>query len=407
MKHTFFRTYQLACCLFLIFNVIACTVGNTSPTKVATKDAEGKPILTHDQVRSPTQSSHESMIATPIITATKIPQPTSVRSNWTITEYWKQANQIRSIVVDASGDLWTGGPGGVVHWDLSTNKPTIYVLERKKYGDENNVMGLVQTSDKHIWVGTYGNGLSRFDGYGWQTYTTEDGLPSNKVVNLVVTPNGRLWVDVATDSEQVPKQGKLGEFDGHSWTPISDGNFYRIATAPDNSLWVLTTWVGQPYYWTYTLRYDGKKWQNITLQQEVISAITVAPNGVVWVATDSGVFKFDGASWEKLIPPWIKDQEGTRVTSIAASPTGDIWFGLSFNSLDEEDKCGYRWIDSKELGVFLYKEKEWEHFTTEDGLVDDKICAIAVGPNGDVWFGSYDNGVSRFDGKIWSSYMVP
>ena len=54
-----------------------------------------------------------------------------------------------------------------------------------------------------------------------------------------------------------------------------------------------------------------------------------------------------------------------------------------------------------------YDGKLWMHFTTKDGLIDNKICAINIDANDNVWFGSFDKGVSRFDGKTWTSYVVP
>jgi ligand-binding sensor domain-containing protein len=63
-------------------------------------------------------------------------------------------------------------------------------------------------------------------------------------------------------------------------------------------------------------------------------------------------------------------------------------------------------IYTEEIGVYRYNGQSWTHFTTADGLVDNKICAITIGPDGNVWFGSYDQGVSRFDGTAWTSYII-
>jgi ligand-binding sensor domain-containing protein len=48
---------------------------------------------------------------------------------------------------------------------------------------------------------------------------------------------------------------------------------------------------------------------------------------------------------------------------------------------------------------------QWMHYTTIDGLADDRVNAIAVDPNGSVWFGT-DNGLSRFNGYAWTSYRA-
>jgi len=38
-----------------------------------------------------------------------------------------------------------------------------------------------------------GNGVSRFDGGAWTTYTVRDGLANNDVLSIVVAPDGALW----------------------------------------------------------------------------------------------------------------------------------------------------------------------------------------------------------------------
>lgn len=45
------------------------------------------------------------------------------------------------------------------------------------------------------------------------------------------------------------------------------------------------------------------------------------------------------------------------------------------------------------------------HFTKENGLAEELLAAVAVGPDGDVWLGGYWNGdISRFDGRRWTTY---
>jgi hypothetical protein len=48
---------------------------------------------------------------------------------------------------------------------------------------------------------------------------------------------------------------------------------------------------------------------------------------------------------------------------------------------------------------------EWTHFTTSDGLADDRVNTVAIDPNGSVWFGT-ENGLSRFDGSAWTAYRT-
>ena len=58
----------------------------------------------------------------------------------------------------------------------------------------NYIVSLSVDHAGHVWAGTWGAGLSRFDGASWVTYTTRDGLPGNHVFALHTDARGRLWI---------------------------------------------------------------------------------------------------------------------------------------------------------------------------------------------------------------------
>jgi len=58
----------------------------------------------------------------------------------------------------------------------------------------NYIVSLSVGADGDVWAGTWGAGLSRFDGEHWHIYTVADGLPSNHVYALHTDAEGRLWI---------------------------------------------------------------------------------------------------------------------------------------------------------------------------------------------------------------------
>jgi hypothetical protein len=54
--------------------------------------------------------------------------------------------------------------------------------------------------------------------------------------------------------------------------------------------------------------------------------------------------------------------------------------------------------------VFSITSSPLISYTRTDGLASNDINALAVEENGTLWFGSRDNGVSRFDGVSWKTY---
>lgn len=99
----------------------------------------------------------------------------------------------------------------------------------------NYIVALLVDRHGTVWCGTWGGGLSRFDGEHWQVYTMAHGLPSNHIFALHEDPQGVLWVGTGNGLAR-----RLD--DGFKTYTVSDGLFsntvFAIETAPDGSAWI-------------------------------------------------------------------------------------------------------------------------------------------------------------------------
>jgi sugar lactone lactonase YvrE len=94
----------------------------------------------------------------------------------------------------------------------------------------------------------------------------------------------------------------------------------------------------------------------------------------------------DSAKWEVL----NKDGTGRFIVALTQDLSGNIWVGT-------EDK-----------GVFRYDPKadKWTQFNSKNGLADDNAYAITVDRHNRVWVGTLNKGVSVFNGAEWKNYDV-
>lgn len=64
---------------------------------------------------------------------------------------------------------------------------------------QDTIRSIAQTDDGYLWVGT-NEGLARFDGYDFVTFTRDDGsLPNQRISKLWAGRNGNLWIGTMGD----------------------------------------------------------------------------------------------------------------------------------------------------------------------------------------------------------------
>ena len=118
----------------------------------------------------------------------------------------------------------------------------------------------------------------------------------------------------------------------------------------------------------------------------MVRHVKQARNGDILIASYLGVFRYDGTSF-------------TNLTSKISSPRfSSFWDVL-------EDRKGNLWFGTRDSGVYHYNGKSFQHFTTREGLANNRIMAIYEDRAGIIWFGT-GGGVSRYDGKSFRNFTT-
>lgn len=110
--------------------------------------------------------------------------------------------------------------------------------------------------------------------------------------------------------------------------------------------------------------------------------------GNIWMAAFDGIFRYDGKSFTNI----TSKVSSARFFSVLEDRRGNFWFGT---------------IGS---GVYYYDPRQpvgkaFQHFTTAQGLVDDRVPHIYEDKSGNIWFGTL-RGLSRYDGKQFRNYRA-
>lgn len=170
----------------------------------------------------------------------------------------------------AKGEIWIATEGGIARyaqgrWDnwahddgvgetfeklgvrVDTTDPSKVSKHHARQKDEqglkhiaaafnpNYIVALTVDHQGTPWFGTWGGGMARWTGSGWENTTTLDGLPSNHVFMIHEDPEHRMWVGTSKG---------LARLDGDTvkaWTK-DDGLFansvFSAVTATDGAFWV-------------------------------------------------------------------------------------------------------------------------------------------------------------------------
>lgn len=225
----------------------------------------------------------------------------------------------------------------------------------------------------------------------WRTYTSLDGLPSDKT-HCVRVDGQRVWI--GTDAG-------LACYEGGRWRSytVADGLAHSVVLAVDVSpstgdVWIAT--LGGLNRWSAG-RFDKFDQFNSGLANDVVYGVACEED-YVWAATASGTSRLNTRTgqWQifnqKSAPmhePWsygVSAKDG--MVYIA------VWGGgvVEFNTRTD------RWRDYRDPD----NEMEIDLFPN-DGLVHDVTVSVSY-ENGILWIGTYF-GLSRYDGARWRGYF--
>ncbi len=329
-------------------------------------------------------------------------------------------NSVNWITEDKSGNLWFGTYGGGV----SKYDGKSFINFTTAQGLANNVVwGIAEDKTGNLWFGTDGGGVSRYDGKSFTTFNTAQGLANNIVWSIAVDKIGNLWF--GTDG------GGVSRYDGKSFASfttsqgLANNIVYTIIEDKTGNLWFGTLGGG-------VSKYDGKSFTSFTTSQGLannsVYSITEDKSKNLWFGTGSGVSKYDGKSFTNFTI--AQGLANNNVNCITEDKFGNLWLGtygggvskydgksfanfttaqgLANNNVHciTEDKSGNLWFGTFGGGVSKYDIKTFTNFTTAQGLANNNINCITLDGSGNLWFGTFGGGVSKYDGKSFTNFTT-
>jgi len=371
------------------------------------------------------------------------------------------AQEITALYQDAENRLWIGTRGEGL-WCLASGEVSRFNLSLGL--NCLAVTCITGDSSGGLWVGTT-NGLSWFNGTNVTLFTTDQGLPSEIISSVNVSAPDTVWIttrkgmcqfkggrfsplEFQTDSPGGSTEmiGMYNDQSGNLWAfgdtylvNLNDGkrfNYFRSGDTTslriwcscqglDGQLWIGTSGQGvfsfaEGHFRPLSLREaslgsdvqaiqedaGGNLWlgtfssglvrlqarriqmldASAGLPAQMASCLAASPDGRMWVGySDDGLFARQGEHFERSTLQ--RDGEPFNlIRSIAVTAKGDVWAG------------------TLGLGLIQLKDGAAIRLTTEEGLFDDEITAVAAQSDDSIWAGTTAGTVHHISGREITSF---
>ena len=304
-----------------------------------------------------------------------------------------------------------------------------------------NIDCILQDRNGNYWFASNGEGVYWYDGKMLIHITEKDGLCSNFVFKIEEDVNGNLWfstrdgvccfnwitfIDYTETIKNAPT-GKLhytkgGLFFGHlNGICFYDGRSFTNFVIHPNTYSPSPTDMNRPYSIYSTLvdkaenvwfgtqsqgvcHYDGKIFSYLTskdLAGPAVRTLFQDKTGNLWFGNNGGgLYRYDGQTLINITeekglgnPEFLKDHKlSDKVGTLAR-----VW---SIN----EDKQGNLWIGTIDAGVWRYDGTHLTNYTTTDGLMGYAVWAIYKDKKGELWFVINGEDICKFNGKTFTRF---
>ncbi|MBC7250500.1 MAG: CHAT domain-containing protein [Anaerolineae bacterium] len=269
---------------------------------------------------------------------------------------------VSTLLQTADGALWLGTARGVRRCDPASESCEKEIEVDPRLRVDPDVTSLAEDEQGHIWLGTWGAGVYRYDS---SRMVPLEGLTEETVFAVTHDSSGNLWFGTASGAFRRQPDGSLEQV-------VFDVPVFSIAEDDQQAMWLGTS--------NGVVRFLHGELQRFTaadglLGQAVQAIWQDAKEGNLWFGTESGVSRFDGHFWRTF----TTDDGLPHVTVRALALAGEdaLWVGTA-------------------NGVCLLQEGVCQPQTALAGLYVRELWPDS--DSGELWIAAAGQGLLRYDG---------
>lgn len=280
-----------------------------------------------------------------------------------------------SVAATPKGEIWMGTrDAGVFRWNNGQTSQITKGLPDLK------VNCVLSQGEQDVWVGT-DSGIARWNGTELVSSVPKAMLDKVQVLALAGDRDRNVWVGTHSRGLLRVNDEGVAAFDEDSQNAEAVTAIFEDREG--------TLWVGRAsgleclrdsQFVTYSVPQG--------LPADKNGPLYIDPQGRTWFAPVNGGLY------------WLKDQQVERVTE--AGLADDVIYSIAGRGSD-------LWIGRQRGGLTLLRDQAGslaaKTYTERDGLAQNSVYAVHQSSDGSVWAGTLSGGVSRFDGRRFTTYQ--
>jgi ligand-binding sensor domain-containing protein len=269
----------------------------------------------------------------------------------------------------------------------SLEDTSIFVNYRMSNSDipTNYINGVVIDQNGNKWIADSYN-LTKFDDQNWVIYNPGNSSYPGGNVNSISAFGTEIWV-CTTEGLIKYTNGNFEILGTQSGLP---SNYIYCGLKVNESIMWVGTNLGLCYF-------NGTNWivydiNNSGLPVNNVSSIKIDDNNNKWIGTaGGGVVKFNDTTWTVYNSENSNLPLSNKVTDIEIINGSSVW--VSFNSMGKSAPGGTAMFDGT-------------HWTSFPSIPSTDVSGIAVQTENLIWFGNFDNGLTKYENGAWHTYLT-
>jgi signal transduction histidine kinase/ligand-binding sensor domain-containing protein len=299
---------------------------------------------------------------------------------------------IESIYKDRSGNLWIGTYTGGLNIAMKNRDAIIRYVNlpgAPQSLSHNTVTCFLEDSQDKIWIGTDGGGLNNFNYQinRFERFNVDNSsLTSNSILSMIEDSGNRIWLGTwAGGLVRLDKQTRSFKSFTTKNCGIHDNNIFAVSEGYHDDLWLGSFEHGLIHYRIKENKFTDYTPLNSSIGNEMIVKIVKFSKNLLLLGTSSCFQIFSPEEGRFTTYNYNRN----NINSLSYPRVTDI--------LVENDTC--IWIGTPDgLDRFNPATESFVRFYEKDGLPNNFIKGLAFDTSGTLWV-STNGGVCRFGNK--------